>query len=144
MLQRYVMVPLDIFRKKRHNEAITNKVDAWLTFLSMDEPEEIVRLITAYPEFKPMYEDIYELCRNTERVIGMFSKELQMLDENTVQYMIDEMQDKIDEQQGKIDEQQGKIDKQQDKIDEMQDRLEKQNRELQAALETIEKMKTQK
>ncbi|MBQ2801994.1 MAG: PD-(D/E)XK nuclease family transposase [Lachnospiraceae bacterium] len=151
MLQRYVMVPLDIFRKKRHNEAITNKVDAWLTFLSMDEPEEIVRLITAYPEFKPMYEDIYELCRNRERVIGMFSKELQMLDENTVQYMIDEMQDKIDEQQGKIDEQQGKIDeqqgkidKQQDKIDEMQDRLEKQNRELQAALETIEKMKTQK
>ena len=110
------MVPLDIFRKKRHNEAITNKVDAWLTFLSMDEPEEIVRLITAYPEFKPMYEDIYELCRNTERVIGMFSKELQMLDENTVQYMIDEMQDM----------------------------LEKQNRELQAALETIEKMKTQK
>ena len=112
------MVPLDIFRKKRHNEAITNKVDAWLTFLSMDEPEEIVRLITAYPEFKPMYEDIYELCRNTERVIGMFSKELQMLDENTVQYMIDEMQDKIDEQQGKIDKQQ--------EIDEMQDMLEKQ------------------
>ena len=28
----------------------------------------------------------------------LFSKELQMLDENTVQYMIDDMQDKIDEQ----------------------------------------------
>ena len=28
----------------------------------------------------------------------LFSKDLQMLDENTVQYMIDDMQDKIDEQ----------------------------------------------
>lgn len=143
MLQRYVMVPLDIFRKKRHNEPITNKVDAWLTFLSMDEPEEIVELITAYPEFKPMYEDIYELCRNTERVMGMFSKELQMLDENTVQYMIDEMQDKIDEQQDKIDEQQGEIDKKQNKIEQMQDILEKQKQELQAAHEMIEKLQMQ-
>ena len=35
----------------------------------------------------------------------LFSKELQMLDENTVQYMIDDMQDKIDEQAVTIDEQ---------------------------------------
>ncbi len=36
--------------------------------------------------------------------MGLFSKELQMLDENTVQYMIDDMQDKIDEQASTIDE----------------------------------------
>ena len=35
----------------------------------------------------------------------LFSKELQMLNENTVQYMIDDMQDKIDEQAVTIDEQ---------------------------------------
>ncbi|MBO4998934.1 MAG: hypothetical protein J6D02_13130 [Lachnospira sp.] len=63
----------------------------------MDEPETIIRLITEYPEFKPMYEEIYELCQNTEKVMGMFSKELLELDRNTVQYMIDVMQDKIDE-----------------------------------------------
>ena len=34
-----------------------------------------------------------------ERVMGMFSKELQELDRNTVQYMIDEMEEEIDEQQ---------------------------------------------
>ena len=42
-----------------------------------------------------MYDDIYELCRNIERVVMMFSKELQILDENTVQYMMDEMQEEI-------------------------------------------------
>lgn len=36
--------------------------------------------------------------------MGMFSKELQELDRNTVQYMIDEMQEEIDEQQRKLDE----------------------------------------
>ena len=36
--------------------------------------------------------------------MGLFSKELQMLDENTVQYMIEDMQDKIDEQASTIDE----------------------------------------
>ena len=34
----------------------------------------------------------------------MFSKELQILDENTVQYMIDEMQVVIDKQKGTIEE----------------------------------------
>ena len=42
--------------------------------------------------------------------MGLFSKELQMLDENTVQYMIDDMQDKIDEQAVTIDEQASTID----------------------------------
>ena len=34
--------------------------------------------------------------------MGLFSKELQILDKNTVQYMIDQMQDTIDEQQNTI------------------------------------------
>ena len=33
---------------------------------SKESPEDIIRLITAYPEFKRYYEDAYELCRNTE------------------------------------------------------------------------------
>ena len=41
-----------------------------------DEPEDIVRLIEKYPDFKGMYEQIYEICRNIEQVMGMFSKEL--------------------------------------------------------------------
>ena len=39
----------------------------------------------------------------------MFSKELQELDRNTVQYMIDEMQDTINEQKNTINEQENTI-----------------------------------
>ncbi|MCI5869456.1 MAG: hypothetical protein MR224_08090, partial [Dorea sp.] len=54
------------------------------------------------PKFEPIYRDIYEMCLNLERMIEMFSKELAELDKNTVQYMIDEMQDKINAQERTI------------------------------------------
>ena len=96
------VIPLDIFRGILHNEGIKDKLDAWLTFLSVDGPEMIVKLITEYPQFKAYYEEIYQLCRDTEKVMEMFSKELQELDRNTVQYMIDEMQDVIDSQKEQL------------------------------------------
>ena len=89
-------VSLDNFRRLTQNKDIETKLEAWLHFLSRDEPEEIIRLIRTYPEFRPLYEEVYRLCQDTERVMHMFSKELEELDRNTVQYMIDEMQDEID------------------------------------------------
>ena len=52
-----------------------------------------------------MYDEAYMICRNIEEVMDMFSEELYELDKNTVQYMIDEMQDTIDAQQDIIDKQ---------------------------------------
>ena len=89
-----MFIPLDIFRGITHNN-LRNKTEAWLTFLSTDEPEIIIELISQYPEFKEMYEEIYVMCQNVEKVMEMFSKELIQLDRNTVQYMIDEMQDTV-------------------------------------------------
>ena len=59
-----------------------------------------------------MYDEAYMICRNIEEVMDMFSEELYELDKNTVQYMIDEMQDNKDEQKDTIDEQKDIIDKQ--------------------------------
>lgn len=114
LLQEYVFISLDNFQDILHNNdnKIRNKLEAWFVFLSMDEPEMIERLIREYPQFKKYYEEIYELCRNTEKVMGMFSKELQELDRNTVQYMIDDMQDEIDAQKNTIDIQKNTIDTQ--------------------------------
>lgn len=113
LLQEFVFLPLDIFRVILHNKGIRSKLDAWLTFLSIDEPEMIIKLIDQYPQFKKYYEEIYQLCRNTEKVMEMFSKELQELDRNTVQYMIDEMQDVIDTQKDTIDAQKKELKMQQ-------------------------------
>ena len=89
-----------------------------------------MKLIEAFPEFKPLYDDVYQICRNTEKVMEMFSKELQELDRNTVQYMIDEMQDTIDLQKKTIDTQQDTIDSQKGMIDAQRLKLTKIEQEL--------------
>ena len=78
------------------------EVEAWLTFLSSDNPERILSLISEYPEFRPMCEEVYELSRNTEEVMRMFSEELAILDKNTVQYMIDEMQAELNKKDNEL------------------------------------------
>ena len=92
LLQEYDFIALDIFRKNIYNRGIQDELDAWLVFLSMDDPEMIVGLLEKYPKFRVMYEQIYDICLNTEEVMGMFSRELKELDDNTVEYMIDELQ----------------------------------------------------
>ncbi len=87
---------LDIFRDKLYNRGIETPLDAWLAFLSVDDLEWIGRLIQQYPEFIPLYEEVYVICKNVEKVMGIFSEELKILDRNTVQLMIDDMQDEID------------------------------------------------
>lgn len=109
LLQEFVFIPLDIFKDIQHNKGITNKLEAWLTLLSMDEPEQIVRLIQSYPDFRSIYEDAYKLCLNIEKVMEMFSEELLEFDRNTVDYMIDEMQNTIDAQNVQLEAQKEQI-----------------------------------
>ena len=130
LLQEYIFISLDIFKSILQNNGIRNRLEAWLTFLSVDEPEMIEKLIREYPQFKTYYEEIYELCRNTEKVMGMFSKELQELDRNTVQYMIDEMQDEIDAQRKLLSQKDNMIDNQQVKLDKQKDTINTQNKEI--------------
>ncbi len=123
-------VPLDNFRGILHNKGIKDKLDAWLTFLSVDHPDLIINKIREYPQFKKYYEEIYQLCRNTEKVMGMFSKELQELDRNTVQYMIDEMQDVIDAQKEDLNRRQNVIDAQKESLNRQKSLIDTQKSEL--------------
>ena len=110
LLQNFIFIPVDIFLEKLHNEGINGELEAWLTFLGCDEPECIIKLIEKYPYFKPLYDDLYNMCLNTERVINMFSEELKILDKNTITYMIDEMQEELDKKKNELNEAHSKLD----------------------------------
>ena len=114
LLQKYVFIPLDLFRSNVQNKGIKNKMDAWLAFLSMDDPDMIIQLITEYPEFKAMYQQVYEICRNVEALMGIFSEELRIMDRNTVKYMVDQMQEEIDSQKQELEQKDTQL-KQKDK-----------------------------
>ncbi|GAA6491167.1 hypothetical protein K280104A7_07310 [Candidatus Bariatricus faecipullorum] len=129
------LVSLDNFRRLTQNKDIETKLEAWLHFLSRDEPEEIIRLIQDYPEFRPLYEEVYRLCQDTERVMHMFSKELEELDRNTVQYMIDEMQDEIDGMKEAMDEMKEELGEKDVALAEKETALREKDATLQEALQ---------
>ena len=144
LLQKYLFVPLDIFLKSLQYKdiKIQNRLDAWLAFLGSDDPEIIINIIEKYPDFKEMYQQVYDICRNIEEVMGMFSKELLEMDKNTVELMIDEMQDEIKQQKEVIEqnkevirESKEVIQQKDNELQEMQQKM----KELQKQLERLQK-----
>lgn len=124
------MISLDIFYMSMQNKPIETKLEAWLTFLGCDEPEKIIELITTYPEFKSMYETLYQICRNVEGVMGFFSEELRIMDQNLAQYMIEEQQKEIEANQKVIEEQERKITEKDEQLEEKDAQIEMLKQEL--------------
>ena len=113
LLQKFIFISLDNFKNILQNriettrnnsmdlvlsgdELLHNRLEEWLMFLSVDEPELIELLIGYRPYFKKLYADIYEMCLNTERLMNMYSKVLAEYDQNTIVYMMDEMKAEIE------------------------------------------------
>lgn len=140
LLQKYIFIPLDIFKENVENKGIKNKMDGWLTFLGMDEPEKIIELINTYPEFREMYEHVYYICRNVGDVMGIFSEELRIMNRNTVRYMVDEMQETIDEQKEMTVGQQEQLKK---KDSEMQKMILEKDEKMKEKEHIIEELKKQ-
>ncbi len=104
-------MPLDIFRKIMENKTIENKLEAWLMLISCDEPERIIELLEKYPEFRNIYEEVYEMCRNVEEIMGLFSEELAEMDRNTISYMIEELEEEVKAEREKAKATQRKLEK---------------------------------
>ena len=120
------MCPLDILKEIVQNKKkISNDLEAWLAFFCIDDPEWILKLSENYPLFREMYGEIYAMCRDLEGVMQMYSKELQELDSNTVQYMIDEMQETINQKDAQLSQKDNEIKEQASQLSE-------KDRELQA------------
>ena len=130
LLQEFIMIPLDIFHKKMYNKPIETKLEAWLIFLSDDRPERIIELVTKYPEFKAMYETLYLMCQNTERVMGMFSEELRELDKNTVKFMIEEQQREIDLQAEQLNQKDEQLIQKNEQLNQQAEEIERLKKEL--------------
>lgn len=139
-----MFIPLDIFKKTMENKNIESELDAWLAFLSFDEPERIVELITRYPKFKAMYEDIYEMCLNMERVMSMFSKELKELDRNTVRYMIDEIQAELDQAKEELEQKRSELKQRRSELEEKKHELSQKDELIQKLKEELEAERAKK
>lgn len=143
LLQKYLFIPLDIFLKSLQYKdiKIQNRLDAWLAFLGSDDPEIIIDIIEQYPDFKEMYQQVYDICRNIEEVMGMFSKELLEMDRNTVELMIDEMQDEIKQQKEVIEQNKEVIRESKEVIQQKDSELQEMQQKIKELQEELERTK---
>ena len=159
LLQKFIFISLDYFKnilqnriETAHNsssdgelsdnilsgdELLYSRLEEWLMFLSVDEPELIEFLIRYRPYFKSLYSDIYEMCLNTERLMNMYSEILAELDHNTVVYMMDEMKAEIDEMNESIAEKDKSIAEKDKSIAEKDKSIAEKDAEIKRLLELL-------
>ena len=148
-LQEYTFICLDIFGDiiQNENRKIKNRLEEWLVFLSQDDPEMIIKLLNQNSDFQKIYEEIYTLCLNMEGMMEMFSKELEILDRNTVKLMIDEMEEELAQVKAsvakQVEEQKQKIEEEKQRTEEEKqraDKAEEENMRLRKKLMELQKL----
>ena len=108
LLQEYCLIALDVFRKLPYPK-VRDEQSAWLSLLTTENPEDAKELISEYPWLREIYEETAMLRQKPEEVLGMFSEALKILDQNTVKYMIEELQKELDEKTAMLDEKEAVI-----------------------------------
>ena len=91
--QLFTFISLDTFKSVVQN--IDTKREAWLKFLTEDDPDEIVKFVNQYPEFLLCYHDLIAFRQNPKEMINMFSDALRELDRNTERYMVEELNKEV-------------------------------------------------
>ena len=83
--------------------------DAWFTFLSATDLGTIHTLITNFPEFKTIYQEIADYFRDPKELMNMFSDELRIMDRNTERLMVNDLQNALIEKENLLSEQEQRI-----------------------------------
>lgn len=137
MLSNLVYISLDTFDDVREN--ISDKLVAWLTFLSSDQLEDILRLVESYPEFAGCYRDIMRFRTNPEELITMFSEALIQMDKNTVKYMIEEQQKELEQSHQELEQKRQELETTTEQLEVATEQLEAATEQLEAATQRLEK-----
>ncbi len=136
LLSNLVYISLDMFKEVSHN--ISNKMVAWLTFLSSDKPEDILSLVEQYPMFLECYQDIVKFRTKPEELINMFSEALIQIDKNTVQYMIEEQQKALEKTSKLLGDSEKALEKTSRQLEDSEKALEKTNKQLEDSEKALE------
>ena len=141
MLQEFYLIPLDVFQKSYYSKAKKelNELNGWLALLSTDDVSRLDDLVSDYPQLEGIIADMAGYLDKPQEVVGMFSEALKILDENTVHYMMDEMQKDIDNKNELIEKQNEQIEDQNRQIAELLDAFKQSQEEIAQLKELLKK-----
>ena len=133
LLQEYVFIALDMFRKVSDNKRTGSELEAWMQMLSSGNPAVHAQIADKSLIFKGIYEEIEAFRQDIGGVLNMFSDALRILDRNTVQLMIDEMKEELE---GTKEELEGT----REELEGAKEELEGTKEELEEAKEKVEEL----
>ena len=95
-LHEDIFICLDSFHSIVHNiTKDSTDLEAWLTFLSAADVEAITSLITAFPFFSSIYQEIADFVKKPEELMNMLSEALYIMDKNMERMMVTELQEEV-------------------------------------------------
>ena len=89
---------LDVYKKICHTE-INSMQEAWMRFLGSYDMKDVLDLCHQYPEFIPLYQEVFEFRQNVKGLVHMFSEALSVMTKNTERYMVEQLQKKVELQE---------------------------------------------
>ena len=95
-LQEYFIITLDVFKENQYSKEKSTQ-NAWLSLFTSETIEDLERLVAEYPWMTGICQDLADYLYKPEEVLNMFSEALRILDDNTAQYMVDEMKKELQE-----------------------------------------------
>ena len=129
LLQEYCLIALDVFRKIPYPKDRSERT-GWLSLLTVEDVAEAEALQEEFPWLKEIYRDMAEYMIRPGEVLNMFSEALKILDQNTVQFMIEEQEKKLAEQLRELEEQQETLEEQRQELEEKDRKLVQKDEEL--------------
>lgn len=139
LLDNITYISLDTFRELGQN--IKTEQDAWLKFLTEDDPDEIVIFVNQYPEFLPLYQDLIKFRQNPKEMIYMFSEALRQMDKNMERYMVEEMQKELEDLKISIQENRSLLKEKESMLQEKDSMLQEKDSMLQEKDKLIQELK---
>ena len=97
MPQKFCVVSLDVFRQIPYAEIRKNEQTAWLSLLSTESLDDMKRLIKDFPWMEGICREIATLRSQPKEVLSMWSEALLKMDESSLKYRVEEMQEELDQ-----------------------------------------------
>ena len=70
-----------------------------MRFLGSYDMKDVLDLCHQYPEFIPLYQEVFEFRQNVKGLVHMFSEALSVMTKNTERYMVEQLQKKVELQE---------------------------------------------
>ena len=131
------LIALDVFKDKSYARDINDR-NGWISLLAFESVEEAEHLMQVYPWLVPIYADIAAYQSDPQEVFSMYSEALRIMDQNSMQLMVDEMSQQIEE----LEQENKKITREKDKtISEKDKTINQKDNEIAKLRNELERLK---